>query len=76
MPNLEQGRGRKRAREDDGAAEAPAAEGEAAPDAGLIAPDEECAVCLNAFERPTITPCGHWFCRSAYCQTPALSSRA
>ncbi len=76
MPNLEQGPGRKRVREEACAAEAPAAAGEAAPDKGLIAPDEECSVCLNAFERPNITPCSHWFCRSAFCQHPALSSRA
>ena len=35
----------------------------AAPDESLVAPQEECSVCLNGFERPTITPCGHWFCR-------------
>ena len=63
MPNLEQGQGRKRARQEDDAAKAPAVAGGAMQDEGLIAPDEECSVCLNAFERPTITPCSHWFCR-------------
>ncbi|CAL5222943.1 g5380 [Coccomyxa viridis] len=48
---------------DNRGAGAQAAAGEAAPDEGLIASDEECSVCLNAFERPTITPCSHWFCR-------------
>lgn len=35
----------------------------AAPDGSLVAPLEECSVCLNGFERPTIIPCNHWFCR-------------
>ena len=65
MPDVRPGQRRKRAREEDNAAQAPATAGEAAPDEGLLAPDEECSVCLNAFERPTITPCSHWFCRSA-----------
>ena len=65
MPNFEQGHRRKRVRREEDAGEPPATAGEAAPDEGLLAPDEECSVCLNAFERPTITPCSHWFCRSA-----------
>ena len=31
----------------------------------LVAPLEECPICLNGFERPSITPCSHWFCRWA-----------
>ena len=65
IPDLWPGQGRKRARMESNAAEAPAVAAEAAPDEGLLAPDEECSVCLNAFERPTITPCSHWFCRYA-----------
>ena len=34
-----------------------------AQDESLVAPLEECSVCLNGFERPTMTPCAHWFCR-------------
>ena len=44
-------------------AEAAAVEEAGAGDARLVAPQEECSVCLNDFERPTITPCSHWFCR-------------
>lgn len=24
--------------------------------------DVECSICMEAFEQPTRTPCGHWFC--------------
>ena len=64
MPDFTRSRGRKHVREEDNAAEVPVVAGEDAPDAGLIAPDEECSVCLNAVERPNITPCSHWFCWS------------
>ena len=44
--------------------EASAAQAEAGfPDKSLLAPQEECSICLNSFERPTVTPCSHWFCR-------------
>ena len=62
MPDADPGAALKRA----AMAEAPAKalEGaDAAPDESLIAPLEECSVCLNGLERPTITPCAHWFCR-------------
>ena len=76
MPSLEQEHGRKRARVENDAAGAPtvapAGEREAATLDGLIAPNEECAVCLNPLERPTITPCSHWFCRSFFCIFPTL----
>lgn len=30
----------------------------------LMAPYEECSICLNAdMERPCRTPCLHWFCK-------------
>jgi hypothetical protein len=32
-------------------------------DLSLVAPDEECAVCMDNFEAPCITSCSHWFCR-------------
>ncbi|KAK9824040.1 hypothetical protein WJX72_007212 [[Myrmecia] bisecta] len=32
-------------------------------DGTLVAPAEECAICLDALERPVRTPCSHWFCR-------------
>ena len=33
-------------------------------DPDLVAPYEECSICLNAdMERPCRTPCHHWFCR-------------
>ncbi|GAB4812994.1 hypothetical protein N2152v2_000040 [Parachlorella kessleri] len=32
-------------------------------DLSLVAPDEECPVCMDNFEGPCITPCHHWFCR-------------
>ena len=36
----------------------------AAPDKDLMAPElEGCSICLNFLEQPTITPCGHWFCK-------------
>lgn len=34
-------------------------------DATLVAPLEECPICFNELERPTRTPCQHWFCRRA-----------
>ena len=48
LPNLKQGQGAHAARDDNNAAEAPAAAGEAAQDECLNAPDEECSVCLTA----------------------------
>ncbi|KAK9827580.1 hypothetical protein WJX81_000554 [Elliptochloris bilobata] len=36
--------------------------GRIAHDEAMIAPDEDCAVCLNPYERPTKTVCNHWFC--------------
>ena len=65
MPVLGQGRGqgqKKSARQRGQAPEAPAA-GRGAPIEHLIAPEDECYVCFNAYEQPTITSCGHWFCR-------------
>ena len=59
IPDVGHGAGRIPGFEGSEAARAPAA----APDESLVAPQEECSVCLNGFERPTITPCGHWFCR-------------
>mgnify|MGYP001145376250 CR=1 FL=1 len=32
-------------------------------DLSLVAPDEECPVCMDNFEGPCITPCHHWYCR-------------
>lgn len=33
-------------------------------DASLVAPDkDECAVCMDSYEAPVVTPCNHWFCR-------------
>lgn len=44
---------------EDGEAAVPA---RADPD--LVAPAEECSICLNSdMERPCKTPCQHWFCR-------------
>ncbi len=74
MPNIERCLGRKAARRANKAAEASAAAGGDAPDAGLIAPDEDCSVCLNAFEWRTIMPCSHWFCKSASFCPPCLNS--
>ncbi|PSC76011.1 helicase-like transcription factor isoform B [Micractinium conductrix] len=34
-----------------------------AADHSLVAPDEECAICIDMLEQPTLTPCDHWFCR-------------
>ena len=35
-------------------------------DPNLVAPLEECSICLNHdMERPCRTPCQHWFCRCA-----------
>ncbi|KAK9808795.1 hypothetical protein WJX72_003802 [[Myrmecia] bisecta] len=35
-----------------------------AVDGTLVAPaGDECAICLDALERPVKTPCNHWFCR-------------
>ena len=62
MPDVGPGAALRRAAKAEAPAEA--LEGtDAAPDETLIAPLEECSVCLNGFERPTITPCAHWFCR-------------
>ncbi len=37
-----------------------------AADPNLVAPLEECSICLNHdMERPCRTPCLHWFCRCA-----------
>lgn len=36
-------------------------------DPNLVAPSEECSICLNLdMERPCRTPCMHWFCRRAF----------
>ena len=33
------------------------------PDHTLVAPDDDvCAICMNLFEKPALTPCDHWFC--------------
>eukprot|EP00887_Chlorella_sp_A99_P003475 scaffold7.g3475.t1 len=32
-------------------------------DYGLVAPEDECAICIDSFEVPVVTPCSHWFCR-------------
>ena len=62
MPDVGPGAALRRAAKAGAPAKAP--EGtDAAPDETLIAPLEECSVCLNGFERPTIRPCAHWFCR-------------
>ena len=42
----------------------------------LVAPDEDCPVCLNPFERPTRTACKHWFCLCAPRRPPIQSFRA
>ena len=62
MPDVRLIAGLRRALKPNAPAEAP--EGaDAAPDDSLVAPLKECSVCLNGFERPTFTPCAHWFCR-------------
>lgn len=65
VPDLRQGTG-QRAGEAAKASAAGKAPANAAPDESLVAPVEECSVCLNDFERPSITTCGHWFCRCAF----------
>ena len=62
MPDVGHGTVPRRAAKAEVPAETPQG-ANAAPDESLIAPLEECSVCLNGFERPTITPCAHWFCR-------------
>ncbi|KAI7843193.1 hypothetical protein COHA_003176 [Chlorella ohadii] len=37
--------------------------GMAPMDHSLVAPDEECSICLDVLENPTVTACMHWFCR-------------
>ncbi|KAI3434920.1 hypothetical protein D9Q98_002974 [Chlorella vulgaris] len=32
-------------------------------DHSLVAPEEECPVCMDMLEAPSMTPCLHWFCR-------------
>lgn len=35
------------------------------PNPSLVAPHEDgdmCAICMNTFDKPSITTCGHWFC--------------
>ena len=32
-------------------------------DENLVAPAGECSICLDAYEQPAITTCGHWFCK-------------
>jgi SWI/SNF-related matrix-associated actin-dependent regulator of chromatin subfamily A3 len=47
-----------------GGAAAAAAARAAPADASLVAPAaDECSICLDVFEAPAVTPCGHWFCR-------------
>ena len=32
-------------------------------DCTLVAPLDDCPICFNELERPTRTPCLHWYCR-------------
>ena len=32
-------------------------------DESLVAPEEECPICMDAYEEPTVTTCNHWFCK-------------
>ena len=62
MPDVGHGAAARGVAKADALAEAP--EGaDTTPDESLVAPLEECSVCLNGFERPTMTTCAHWFCR-------------
>ena len=44
----------------------PSVHGTRAPDFSLVAPHgndgEDCPICMNAYDQPTMTTCNHWFC--------------
>ncbi|KAK3264219.1 hypothetical protein CYMTET_27027, partial [Cymbomonas tetramitiformis] len=51
------------------------AEGTEAPNPKLVCPVEnECPICLEAPEQPTLTPCSHWFCMA--CITEMIGDQA
>lgn len=40
-----------------------AAEQSVTTDPNLVAPEEECSICLDNMENPVLTLCNHWFCK-------------
>jgi hypothetical protein len=45
-------------------------------DESLVAPaDEECAICMDAYEEPAVTTCNHWYCKACIINVLQVQSR-